>query len=327
MIKDVLIIGAGAAGLYAWKIARNCNLTGTIVENEKQFGGQITRLYPTKPLNNLPGIKSKPSFEVIKDMYDLIEKNDEKFEEKFFTTVVKITPIDSTGEDDIDQKWFRVDFSDGTTQDFKRILFTIGLGFYKYKKIVKEPYDNILYSVQNTDIFKDKNVVVFGGGDSAIDFTNIIVKIAKTTTLVHRREEFRGSVAGVESALKKGAKILTPYIFEKIIKSDNNIVEKISLKNAENNELVELDLDFAVVNYGMDWDVKKNSLINFETKDNWISVGVDMNTSIKGIFAAGDCCYYEGKIKNLVSSFYEAMKAILKIDKEINSRKVIGRGW
>ncbi|QGS51620.1 NAD(P)/FAD-dependent oxidoreductase [Spiroplasma tabanidicola] len=327
MIKDVLIIGAGPAGLYAWKLARNYDLSGTIVDAEKSYGGQVNRLYPTKTLRNLPGIDIKIAKNVMDEMYNMIEKDESIFEQKFFCSVEKIEMIDENIEKNLIKNYFKVTFSDKTTQVYKKILCTIGIGFYERKKLLEKDYENILYGIDNLKKFKDKKILVFGGGDSAIDFANELINWTKTVKLIHRRNEFRGALSGVNEAAKNGVEVLTPYVFKSILKEENNLVKEIELENCETKKVLKLDFEYAVVNFGADWKMEKDFFINYKVENNHIIVDENMMTSIEGVYAAGDCCTYKGKINNIVSAFYEAMKAILNIDKLVKDRNKLGNGW
>ncbi|AKX34546.1 thioredoxin reductase [Spiroplasma litorale] len=325
MIKDLLIIGCGPAGLYAWKMAQNFNLTGDVVESKATYGGQVTNLYPSKEIFNLPAIKSITGKEAMDEMYNSLNHEYKAIECHFNTSVLDIK---ITFNKELENNTFEVLFSNNLKYVYKTILFTDGMGLLLPIKLIDKDFDNVLYKYTNNNIFKGKNVVIFGGGDSAIDCSNELAPISNSVKLVHRRDEFRGMKSGLSNAVKSNVDVMTPYVFDKIINEKNNKIEKIALKNVLDSSTINVDLDYAVVHYGF-----KNQNLNFKNlevlKNDLGKMVVDnkMQTSIKGIFASGDCCDYEGKIKNLVSCVYESLVAIVNIDKIINNKNLLNKGW
>ncbi|ASP28653.1 thioredoxin reductase [Spiroplasma corruscae] len=325
MIKDLLIVGCGPGGLYAWKIAQKYELSGDIVEAKDSYGGQVSNLYPSKEIHNLPAILSITGKEAMDAMFESIDKTKNNIKSHFKTNVKNIKIVNNK---ELGIDLFEVTLSNDKTFFYKTILFTEGLGSYLPIKLFEKDYKNVFYKIDDINYYKDKNVLVFGGGDSAIDAANQLIGTAKSIKIIHRRNEFRGLKANLRDSINKGVEIITPYTYENIIEEDDNSIKKIILKNVEDDRKLEVELDFAIIFYGssnQSFDFK-NIKINKDDK-NKIIVDSKMQSSIKNIFAAGDCCVHESKIKNLVATVYEALTAIINIDKVINAKDEVHRGW
>ena len=156
--------------------------------------------------------------------------------------------------------------------------------------------------------FAGKRVVVFGGGDSAVDWTMMLEPIAKQVTIVHRRDKFRAHEHSVENLMNSRADVKTPYVPVELIGEDK--IEQVVLQHVKTEEKVVIDVDDVIVNYGFvsslgpikNWglDIQKNSIV----------VNSKMETNIPGIYAAGDICTYEGKVKLIACGFGEAPTAV-----------------
>ncbi|QEH61494.1 ferredoxin/flavodoxin---NADP+ reductase [Spiroplasma chinense] len=328
MTKDILIIGSGPAGLYAWKMASDLNLTGTVVEANTTYGGQVLNIYPEKTVLNLPAIVSLKGTEVIEQMYKAIKIDEEKINFKAETRVVDLQKIEPEERKEDFENWFKVTFSDGSVQNYKRILITDGVGVNSPIKLTPKDYDNIIYTIKDLNTFIDKDVLIFGGGDSALDWALELAKRSKSVKIIHRRDEFRAKPGSLEAAKELGIELLTPYGFDSISSEQDNIAKSLKLINMTTKEEVIVDFDLALVQFGV--TIKKEKFDNLElefNKMNKIIINEEMSTSVKGIYAAGDCCWYETKLRNLVSCFFEAMHSVINIEKTVNNRKVPNNGW
>lgn len=328
MIKDVLIIGCGPTGLYAWKLAADLNLSGVIIDIQSSYGGQVSNYYPDKMIKNFPAIPEIKASDAMDQMYNAINKQAD-IELKLNTKVKSIQLIEPQKDEKILHKnWFNVKFSDETSQQFKRILFADGVGIYTPIRLTEEDYNNVFYTVTDVNTFKDKDIIIFGGGDSAIDWANEIKKIAKTVKVIHRREEFRAQPGNINAAKDAGVEFYTPYTFTKIINNENNSINKIEIKNAENNQKKVINCDYIVVQFGQQIIKNKFKNINLNIDHlNRIVVNYEFKSNVEGIYAAGDCCYYPTKTRSVISGIFEAMQAIINIEKIINNRKIANTGW
>ncbi|AGR41862.1 NAD(P)/FAD-dependent oxidoreductase [Spiroplasma diminutum] len=326
MIKDILIIGCGSAGLYAWKMAADLKLTGDVVEAKDTYGGQVSTYYPEKYIYNFPAIPKIQAQEAMDKMFEAIKKEDENIKITYNIYVLEIKAIEPEDEKHIN--WFEVKFSNREVKKYKRILFTDGIGVFKPMQLVEKLYDNIFYSVTNIQGFKDHNVLIFGGGDSSLDWANELTGIAKSVSIIHRRDEFRAKPASIEQARNNNINFLTPYNFVSISQEDEYIAKKLKIVGIESKEELELEFDSIIVQFGQ--TIEKEKFENLDLKINKLNrfeVDYKMETSVQGIYAAGDCCVYETKVRNLVSCAYEAMQAVINIEKIIKDRKVVNNGW
>ncbi|WP_339021198.1 NAD(P)/FAD-dependent oxidoreductase [Spiroplasma endosymbiont of Atherix ibis] len=326
MVKDILIIGCGSSGMYAWKMAADLRLTGDIVEAKDTYGGQVTTYYPEKYIYNFPAISKIQGQKAMDEMFKSIKKENNDIKLTYNTYVLEIKAIKPEDEKHIN--WFEVKFSNKEIKHYKRILFTDGMGIFKQIQLVDKLYDNIFYSITNMQSFKNQNVIIFGGGDSSLDWANELTNIVKSVTIVHRRNEFRAKPASIEEAKKNQVKFLTPYNFKEISEDDNDIAKKIKITEIDSNQEVELEFDSIIVQFGS--TIEKEKFTNLDLKINKLNrfeVDQTMQTSVKGIYAAGDCCIYETKIRNLISGIYESMQAVVNIEKIIKDRKAVNNGW
>ncbi|AXK50836.1 NAD(P)/FAD-dependent oxidoreductase [Spiroplasma alleghenense] len=318
MVKDLLIIGSGPTGLYAWKFANNLSLSGTIIEANYEVGGQANLAYPEKTIHNLPGISEIKAKDFVRNMLDDANNDNSKIELKTNTSVVEVIKVKTP--DDF-KFHFLVKFSDHCQATYKSILVCEGLGQYQSIRLVDDDWENIHYVVKNKEDFNNKKVVIFGGGDSAIDWAKNLSPNANVT-LIHRREEFRGPI----DSIKDDVEILTPFEFKEIRKTDGKKVKSIVVAN--NGLEKEVKFDECLVQFGA--VIKPHPLkgLNLDRNDlNKIIVDLEMSTSVPGVFAAGDAVIYPTKKRNLIFGFQEAVTALSKIEMMINHKKIANKGW
>lgn len=195
----------------------------------------------------------------------------------------------------------------------KVVAIAGGLGNFEPRKpnlenIDKYEENGLVYKIINKDDFQDKNVIISGGGDSALDWTLELSKIAKKVSLIHRRNEFRGAVESVKQIQKlkdkKIVDVITPAQLVAINGRDK--VESIDLK--VNEEIVTIETDFIIPLYGLipKMNIFKNWGLNIEKNAISVNNALDYSTNIKGIYAIGDINHYPGKLKLILSGFHEA---------------------
>ena len=195
----------------------------------------------------------------------------------------------------------------------KVVAIAGGLGNFEPRKpnlenIDKYEENGLVYKIINKDDFQDKNVIISGGGDSALDWTLELSKIAKKVTLIHRRNEFRGAVESVKQIQKLKDKnivdVITPAQLVAINGRDK--VESIDLKL--NEEIVTIETDFIIPLYGLipKMNIFKNWGLNIEKNAISVNNALDYSTNVKGIYAIGDINHYPGKLKLILSGFHEA---------------------
>jgi len=305
MIKtDALIIGAGPAGLFTAHQLKLIGLDCEIVDNLDKIGGQCIELYPDKPIYDIPAVSECTGEELTKNLIDQLKPFNIKFHLSERVDEVK----NNNGN-------WEVKTNKGTKFSTPNIIIAGGVGSFEPRKFFSkecEKFENesIFYSIKDKTIFKGKTVSIFGGGDSALDWTIELSKNSKIN-LIHRRDEFKGAQSTVEKVqeLAKEGKInlLTKYQLKNAKGSDS--LESIDILH-DNKEVKNLKTDFVlgffglimqlgpIANWGLNLDKKK---INVDTEK--------FETNQKGIYAVGDICNYPGKLKLILSGFHEGALA------------------
>jgi thioredoxin reductase (NADPH) len=304
MIKtDILIIGAGPTGLFAVFEAGLLKLKCHILDALPQAGGQLSELYPKKPIYDIPGFPEVLAGDLVDNLMEQIKQ----FEPGF--TLGERAETIAKQEDGS----FIVTSNKGKKFHASVVAIAGGLGSFEPRKpLIKdiEFYENkgIKYFIKNPEKFRDKKVVIAGGGDSALDWSIFLSNIASEVTLIHRRNEFRGALDSVEKVqeLKNAGKIklITP-------------AEVVGLNGAEHLESIDIEengahrtiaTDYFVPLFGLTPKLGPIANWGLEIEKNAIKVNnaLDYQTNIPGIFAIGDVNTYPGKLKLILCGFHEA---------------------
>ena len=303
MIKtDIIIIGAGPTGLFTVFEAGLLGLKCHIIDSLVKPGGQCSEIYPNKPIYDIPAYPEIMAGDLIHKLLDQIKPFDPEY--TMGESAVELKKSD--GE-------FIITTDKNTKIKGKVVAIAGGLGNFEPRKpnlenIDKYEENGLVYKIINKDDFKDKNVVISGGGDSALDWTLELSKIAKKVTLIHRRNEFRGAVESVKQIQKLKDKsivdVITPAQLVAINGRDK--VESIDLK--VNEEIVTIETDFIIPLYGLipKMNIFKDWGLNIEKNAISVNNALDYSTNIKGIYAIGDINHYPGKLKLILSGFHEA---------------------
>ena len=301
---DVVIVGAGPTGLFCAHQLGIIGLKCEIVDNLDKIGGQCIELYPDKPIYDIPAIPECTGEELTNNLIEQIKPFNFNFHLNDRVQEIK----------NENEKWI-VKTLNGKKFLTPNIVIAGGVGSFEPRKFPTKSADkfdgeNVLYSVKDKKIFKDKSVVIFGGGDSALDWTIELSKTSKVT-LIHRREEFRGAQSSVDKVkeLQKQNKIdlLTKYSI-KDVKGNGNL-DSVEIKH-DDGSTKEIKADYVLGFFGLimqlgpilEWGLnvdKKTIPVNTE----------NFETNKKGIFAIGDICTYPGKLKLILSGFHEGALA------------------
>ncbi|WP_139840783.1 NAD(P)/FAD-dependent oxidoreductase [Gottfriedia acidiceleris] len=302
-VYDITIIGGGPVGLFTAFYGGMRQASVKIIESLPQLGGQLSALYPEKYIYDVAGFPKVRAQELINNLKEQMKKfNPTVCLEQSVQTITK-------REDGV----FHLVCNDGFEHYTKAIIITAGNGAFQPRKLEIERSEkfeksNLHYFVDDMNKFADKRVVVFGGGDSAVDWSLMLEPIAEKVTLVHRRDKFRAHEHSVENLMNSKVEVTTPWVPVSIVGEER--IEKVILQNAKTEERQEIEVDDVIVNYGFVSSLGpiKNWGLNIE-KNN-IVVNSRMETNIPGIYAAGDICTYDGKVKLIASGFGEAPTAI-----------------
>ena len=304
MIKtDILIIGGGPTGLFTVFEAGLLKMKCHILDSLTQPGGQCIELYPKKPIYDIPGYPEIIAGDLIENLLEQIKP---------------FAPSYTLGEtalnlDKDDDGSFKVTTDKGTEISAKIIAIAGGLGTFTPRKpnisnITDYEDKGILYMIKDPNEFDGKTVVIAGGGDSALDWSIHLSKIAKKVILIHRRNEFRGandSVASVQKLKDLGKiDVITPAQVSKLNGKDKLESIIVEIDGNEN----EIETDYFIPLFGLvpklgpikDWG------LNIENNAIKVNNSLDYQTNIDGIYAIGDVNTYPGKLKLILSGFHEA---------------------
>ena len=305
MIKtDVLIIGAGPTGLFCAHQLGLIGLKCEIVDNLDKAGGQCIELYPDKPIYDIPAVPECTGEELTNNLLKQIKPFNVKFHLNERVEIVKKE----------NQSWY-VKTNNNTEFSVYSIIIAGGVGSFEPRKfplkdIEKFENKSLFYSIKDKNIFKDKTISIFGGGDSALDWAIELSQNSKIN-LIHRRDGFSGAQASVDKVkeLEKAGKInlFTQYQINSIKGGDS--IQTVSIKHDE-GEIKELKTDYVLGFFGLimqlgpilDWGLNLNKkTIEVDTEK--------FETNQPGIFAIGDICNYPGKLKLILSGFHEGALA------------------
>lgn len=302
-IYDITIIGGGPTGLFAAFYAGMRNAKTKIIESLPQLGGQLAMLYPEKKIYDIAGFPDVKASDLVNNLIHQIER----FEQ---TICLEEEVLDLIKVDD---KLIKIVTTAGEHLSHS-VIITAGNGAFQPRKLQVEKAaelegHSLHYYVTDTEKFRDKDVMICGGGDSAIDWSLMLEPIAKTVTLVHRRPDFRAHEHSVNLLAQSSVTLKTPFVLDELLIEDEAL-SAIKLSNPKESIQEVLAIDELIVNYGFSSSLGeiKNWELDFSRQS--ILVGSDMSTSMPGVYAAGDICTYEGKVKLIATGFGEAPTAV-----------------
>ncbi len=307
MIKtDILIIGAGPTGLFTVFEAGLLKLKCHLIDALPQTGGQCSEIYPKKPIYDIPAFPEVLAGDLVDNLMEQIKPF-----EAGYTLGERAETLDK-----LEDGSFVVTTNKGTKHNAPVVVIAGGLGSFEPRK---PPISNIAdfedkgvaYMIKDPEVYRDKKVVIAGGGDSALDWAIFLADVASEVSLVHRRNEFRGALDSVEKAaeLAKLGKIkLYTEAEVKEIHGDG-AVETVSIKhNDAEKGTTRLEVDNFIPLFGLSPKLGPIGNWGLEIEKNAIKVNnaKDYQTNIPGVFAIGDVNTYEGKLKLILSGFHEA---------------------
>ena len=301
---DTIIIGAGPVGLFAVHQLGIKGLKSIVIDNLDKAGGQCIELYPDKPIYDIPAVPECTGEELTKKLLEQIKP----FNTEFFLN----ERVEEVKQDK--DNWI-VKTNNNNEFLAPNIIIAGGVGSFEprklpLKKAEKFEGKSLFYAVRNKDQFKNKNISIFGGGDSALDWALELSKFSKIN-LIHRREEFRGAphtLSEIKKLEKDGKiSIKTPCQLESI-EGDTNI-KSITLK-FDDGKTEKIKTDIVLSFFGLimklgpiaEWGLNMNKKTIEVNPENF-------QTNKQGIFAAGDICTYPGKLKLILSGFHEVALA------------------
>jgi len=319
MIKsDLIIIGAGPTGLFAVFEAGLLNLRCHLIDSLPMPGGQCAEIYPKKPIYDIPSHPEILAGDLVKKLMDQISPF-----KPGFTLGECAESIKKTNENK-----FLVTTNKGTKHLAPVIIIASGLGNFEPRKpklVDLEKYEDngVDYIIRDPEKYRNKKILIAGGGDSALDWTIFLSNVAKQVILIHRRTEFRASPDSVQKVkdLKENGKVSTiiPAQVKGITKKDQLLFLDISY----NEKIKKISTDYFIPLFGLLPKLGPIANWGFEMENNAILVNnsLDYQTSIPGIYAIGDSNTYPGKVKLILCGFHEATLACYSAYSYINPNK------
>jgi len=299
---DICIIGAGPVGLFAVFEAGLLKMRCHVVDALPQIGGQLSEIYPRKPIYDIPGYPQILAHELVENLRKQIEPF-----KPGFTLGERVQSLVRN------DNGFTLVTSDDTVVHCKVVVIAAGLGSFEPRKpelANLEEFEGrgVSYMVKDPEAFRDKNLVIAGGGDSALDWTIHLSDIARSVTLIHRNESFRGAPDSAEKVFELSREGRINLILSANLQAvhGNGVVKSVSYVN-KGKEVHQVETDYLIPLFGLspklgpiaDWG------LNFDK--NAIEVNTfDYSTNIPGVYAIGDINTYPGKLKLILCGFHEA---------------------
>ena len=312
---DAVIVGAGPCGLFQVFELGLLGMKAHVVDALPSIGGQCYELYPDKPIYDIPGIPVCSAMELVDRLLEQIKPFKPVFH--LDQQVTKLAPTEDNR--------FNVGTSKNVEFDSAAVVIAGGVGSFQPRLLRVQGVEQlvnkqIFYRIQDATLFKDKDVVVLGGGDSALDWTVELVENVKSLTLVHRSEKFRAADATVEKMKKfvdeQSVRFMVGNATDLTMVDENMSEVHITQPS---REVERLPADFLLVFFGLspklgpisDWDLElqRNQIVTDTEK---------FETNIPGIYAIGDIAVYPGKKKLILSGFHEAALAAFAIKERLN---------
>jgi thioredoxin reductase (NADPH) len=301
---DVLIIGAGPCGLFAVFELGLLDMKAHLVDILDKIGGQCAELYPEKPIYDIPGVP----FCTGKSLTDALLEQIKPFKPEFHLQEM-IETIEKIGD-----PLFRVTTDQGKVFEVKVVVIAAGGGSFQPKRppipgIEAFEEKSVFYAVRKMEQFRDKRILIVGGGDSALDWTLNLAPLAKHLTLLHRRDQFRAAPDSVNKMMALVGEGKIDFVLGQVtsLQGDNGQVSKAIVKTNDGSNF-EIACDAILPFFGLTMKLGPVANWGIEMKDGEL-IPVDtatFETNVPGIFAIGDINWYPGKLKLILSGFHEA---------------------
>ncbi len=300
---DIAIIGAGPTGLFAVFEAGLLKLRCHLIDSLPQPGGQLTEIYPKKPIYDIPGYPTVLAGELVQNLMDQIAPF-----EPGFTLGERVEQLEKTE----DNKWV-VTTSLGTKIKAPVVVIAAGLGSFEPRKpaipeLLSFENKGVDYIIRDPEVYRDKKLVISGGGDSALDWTVYLADLAESITLVHRRKEFRGAPDTVDKVMDLVEKGRVELITEAevIALNGNGVLKEVTIVHDRDGNIIREANNFIPL-FGLSPKLGPIADWGLNLDKNEIIVNTfDYQTNIPGIYAVGDINTYPGKLKLILCGFHEA---------------------
>ena len=302
---DIAIVGAGPVALFAIFEAGLLKMRCHLIDYVPQIGGQLSEIYPKKPIYDIPGFPSVLAQELV----DNLIKQAEPFNPGY-TLGERIEELEKRGEKD-----FLLRTNLGTEIQAKVVVIAGGLGCFEPRKPEVEglsQFENgkgINYMILEPEKYRNQKMVIAGGGDSALDWTIFLSEVCSELTLVHRSESFRGAPDSVNKVLKlaEEGKINLHLNTNLDYVSGNGKLNSVAVTNSKTSEQTIISTDHLIPLFGLSPKLGPIEHWGLNIDKNAIEVNTDdYSTNVDGVYAIGDINTYKNKLKLILCGFHEA---------------------
>ncbi len=300
---DMVIIGAGPVGLFAVFEAGLLGLSCHLIDNLDKIGGQCAELYPDKPIYDIPAVPRCTGQQLIDNLLEQIRPFDPVFHLREQAERLERRP----------EGGWRVETSAGTVFESPVVVVAAGAGSFVPRRLPlpgAEAFEgrSLFYSVRRSEAFRGHRIVVAGGGDSALDWVLALQPLAASTTLVHRRDEFRAAPDSVERMRRLVGQGAMTLVIGQItaLEGDDGELTGIVVKTQDGQEQ-RIPCDRLLAFYGLKMELGPLANWGLQLERGLVKVDTEaFETNLPGVFAIGDICTYPGKLKLILSGFHEA---------------------
>jgi ferredoxin/flavodoxin---NADP+ reductase len=317
-VYDVTIIGGGPVGLFGAYYAGFRTLKTKIVESLDALGGQITALYPEKPIYDVAGFPRIIGRELVDNLVEQASQY-----APAVCTGETVEKLERAGDNTFQLTTNRA------RHHSKVLLITAGIGAFHPKTFKNPQIDSfegrgLYYFVKSFQEFAGKRVLIVGGGDSAVDWANGLAGVARSVTVIHRRDQFRAHEDSVEKMLHSPVNVKVFYELRRLEGQDR--LERAVIYNNKTNVDETLEVDAAIASLGFLSTLGPIADWGLELERDSIRVNTRMETNLAGIYGAGDIVVYPGKVKLIATGFGEAATAINNAAQYINPKASVFPG-
>ena len=298
---DMCVVGAGPTGLYAAYYSGFRGWSTAVVDALPEVGGQITAMYPEKDIFDVAGFPAVRGRVLVEEL----RKQADQFSPQYLLGDQAVS-IDTPEGGPV-----TLSLAGGETVRAKAAIITGGIGSFKPRPLPaggEWEGRGLVFFVPQPDDHADKDVVIVGGGDSALDWAHMLYPIAKSVTVVHRRDQFRAHASMVDKARELGIELITPCEVTAI--RGNDRVTEVEVTSKTDGSLRVLPADTVVAALGFIANIGPMSEWGLELEKRHIRVDTTMATNLPGVFAAGDIAVYPGKVPLISIAFGEAALAV-----------------
>lgn len=307
-MRDLTIIGGGPTGIFAAFQCGMNNISCRIIESMSQLGGQLAALYPEKHIYDVAGFPEVPAISLVESLW----KQAERYQPDIVLgeTVARYRKLDDGT--------FETETNTGAIYRSRALLIAAGLGAFEPRTLPQlgdishMVGSSVFYAVKSVNDFRDRNVVIVGGGDSALDWTVGLLNTARSVTLVHRGHEFQGhgkTAHEVLDAREEGKLAVHLDTEVRSIDVDGNALKRLHLRSRSGSE-TSVDAERLLILIGFKSNLGPLAGWDLELCENALVVDTHMKTSVDGLYAAGDIAWYPGKLKIIQTGLSEATMAV-----------------